>query len=104
MQEDNKHLWIVYPLLALAGLAAITAVVIPLANWALSAAGFVTILGAFFLLKEVGILRGRARMIVPVLFYLGLWGVHGFANEFIRQTIPPALTQPVTSQQTKPQN
>ena len=99
MNEDNKHLWIVYPLLTAAVLAAVAALIIPLAFWAFSAVGFVTILGGFVLLKEVGVLRGKSRMIVPILFYLGLWGVHGFASEFIRQNMPPALTRPTMGQQ-----
>jgi len=98
MNEGNKHLWIVYPLLTATALTAVAALAIPLAFWAFSAAGFVTILGAFMLLKEVGVLRDKSRVIVPVLFYLGLWGIHGFASEFIRHILPPALTQPAMGQ------
>ena len=100
--EDNKHLWIVYPLLTLTGLAVVTALLIPLAQWAFSATGFVTILGAFMLLKQVGLLRGKAAVIVPLLFYVGLYTVHGFSDEFIRQNIPAALSQPINSHQVQP--
>ena len=56
--DDHRHLYFVYPLIGLAAMATLAAILIPLFSWMFSAAGFVSILLAMGTAKEYGLILG----------------------------------------------
>lgn len=96
MEEmESKHLWIVYPLVGLAVVAVVVALLLPLFQWVFSAAGFVSVLLAMGTAKEYGLIRGKGWGLAWMLLFLfGASCFHGFNQEFARQALRQAVLSP----------